>query len=174
MKWGDILKNTAASNMALGGMMAALAVVVMCLGGLIPVATFVCPMVCMLLLTVILKRCGNRVAWAWFGAVAILSLLLGPDKEAAAVFAFLGYYPIIKPKADKLPLKWVWKLIYFNTVILAMYWLLMNLFGMAELVEEFAEMGVVMTAITLLMGNVTFILLDRILSAGVRFRRKHG
>lgn len=160
--------------MALGGIMAALAVVVMCMGGLIPVATFVCPMICMLLLTVVLSRCGNRVGWAWYGAVTILSLLLGPDKEAAAVFAFLGYYPIIKPKMDKLPAKWLWKLAYFNLVILLMYWLLLNVFGMAQLVEEFEEMGTVMTVVTLILGNVTFVLLDRLLVPGLRFRRKHG
>ncbi len=167
-------RGNAAGNMALGGIMAALSVVVMCMGGLIPVATFICPMVCMLLLTVVITRCGDRVAWAWYGAVAILSLLMGPDKEAAAVFVFLGYYPILKPKMDRLPLKWLWKVIYFNVVILAMYWLLLNLFGMAQLVEEFAEMGVVMTLVTLLMGNVTFLLLDRLLVPGVLFRRGHG
>lgn len=160
--------------MALGGIMAALAVVVMCMGGLIPVATFVCPMICMLLLTVVLSRCGNRVGWAWYGAVTILSLLLGPDKEAAAVFAFLGYYPIIKPKMDKLPAKWLWKLAYFNLVILLMYWLLLNVFGMAQLIAEFEEMGTVMTVVTLILGNITFVLLDRLLVPGLRFRRKHG
>lgn len=168
------MKNSAASNMALGGVMAALAVVAMCLGGIIPVATFVLPMICMVLLTVILQRCGDRVAWAWYGAVAILSLLLGPDKEAAAVFAFLGYYPIIKPKMDKLPMKWLWKLVFFNVVILVMYWLLMNVFGMAELSEEFAEMGTLLTVATLLMGNVTFILLDRLLQPGILFKKRHG
>lgn len=159
--------------MALGGIMAALAVVIMCMGGLIPVATFICPMACMMLLVVVIARCGNRVGWAWYGAVAILSALLGPDKEAAAVFAFLGYYPILKPKMDKLPLKWLWKLIYFNAAILLMYWLLLNVLGMAQVVDEFAEMGAVMTAATLVMGNFTFVMLDRLLVPDLRFRRKH-
>jgi len=39
---------------------------------------------------------------------------------------------------------------------------------------EFAEMGVVMTGVTLAMGNVTFILLDRILGMQPRRRRQHG
>lgn len=160
--------------MALGGVLAALAVVIMCMGGLIPVATFVCPMLCMLLLTAVKGRIGNRNAWAWYGAVAILSLLMGPDKEAAAVFAFLGYYPIIKPIMDALPLKWLWKVLFFNAVILAMYWLLMNLFGMAQLIREFEEMGTVMTVVTLILGNVTFFLLDRLLVPGLKFRRNHG
>lgn len=160
--------------MALGGVMAALAVVVMCMGGLIPIATFICPMVCMLLLVVVIARCGNRVSWAWYGAVSILSLLLGPDKEAAAVFVFLGYYPILKPKMDRLPLRWLWKLIFFNVVILLMYWLLLNVFGMAELVDEFAEMGTILTVVTLLMGNVTFFMLDRLLVPGLFSRKHHG
>ncbi len=165
-------RNSAASNMALGGIMAALAIVIMCMGGLIPVATFVCPMFAMILLTVVFGRCGSRVAWAWYGAVAILSLLLGPDKEAAAVFLFMGYYPIIKPKMDTLPLKWLWKAVFFNVVILVMYWLLLNVFGLAELVDEFAEMGTVMTVITLLLGNVTFFMLDRLLTAFPK--KSHG
>ena len=78
-------------QMALGGIFAALAVVIMNLGGLIPIATYVCPALCMVLLSLVHRACGGRVAWAWYGAVAILSLLLSPDKEASAVFAFLGY-----------------------------------------------------------------------------------
>ena len=166
-------KRRASADMALGGMMAALAIIVMCMGGLIPIATFVCPMVCMLLLVVVITRCGRRIGWAWYGAVAALSLLLGPDKEAAAVFVFLGYYPIIKPKMDDLPLKWLWKILYFNVVILAMYWLLLNIFGLAEVMEDFAEMGVLMTFITLVMGNITFIMLDRLLVPGLKFRGLH-
>lgn len=160
--------------MALGGVMAALAVVIMCLGGMIPAATFVCPMLCMMLLVLIKARIGNRNSWAWYGAVAILSVLMSPDKEAAAVFAFLGYYPIIKPVMDALPMKWLWKLVYFNAAILVMYWLLLNVFGMAQLMEEFVEMGAVMTAVTLALGNLTFILLDRLLVPGLKLRRFHG
>ena len=158
-------------DIALGGVLAALAVVIMALGGMIPVATFVCPMLCMVLLRFVLDRCEAAVSWAWYGVVAILGLLLSPDKEAAAVFVALGYYPILKPKMDKLPLKWLWKGIYFNAVILIMYWLLMHLFGMAQVAAEFAEMGVVMTAVTLALGNVCFFLLDRLLSLRFRQRR---
>ena len=59
-----------------------------------------CPMLCAMLLAVVLRLTGRRIAWAWYAAVAVLSLLLGPDKEAAAVFLFLGYSPIIKPWID--------------------------------------------------------------------------
>ena len=165
------MRNSGAKQIALGGMMAALAVVIMSLGGMIPSATFVCPMLCCLILQIVRTICGDRMAWAWYGAVAILSLLMGPDKEAAAVFVFLGYYPILKPKFDKSRLKWVWKLLYFNVVILAMYWLLIHLFGMAQLAQEWEELGIWMTGIMLLLGNVTFFLLDRVLSKKFRRRR---
>ena len=153
--------------MALGGMMAALAIVMMCLGGMIPVATYVCPMLCMLLLCFVLKNCGRRIAWAWYGAVALLSLIMGPDKEAAAVFVFLGYYPIIRPAVEKTRLKWLWKGLIFNAAILIMYWLLIHLMGMAAVGEEFRGMGTVMLVALLLMGNLTFFLLDRILGRGM-------
>lgn len=162
-------KKTPAYSVALGGVLAALGVVVMCLGTLIPVATFLCPMACMILAQVVMKTCGGKMGWAWYGAVAVLSLLLSPDKEAAAVFAALGYYPMVKPRLEKRKLPWLWKGLLFNAVILALYWLLIHLFGLDALAEEFAEAGRVMTVVMLILGNVTFFLLDRVLSK--RFRR---
>ena len=103
------MRKTPAAKISLGGMLAALAVVIMNLVGLIPVATFVCPMLCMMVLTLVVRFCGRRIGWAWYGAVSILSVLLGPDKEAAAVFVFLGYYPIVKPRLDRRKLRWFGK-----------------------------------------------------------------
>lgn len=150
-------------KIALGGVLAAVAMVIMCLGGFIPIATYVCPLLCAILQYTVLRFCGRRIAWAWFAAVAILSLLLGPDKEAAAVFVFLGYYPILKPRIDKMPAKWLWKVILFNTAVLTMYWLLIHLIGMAKLAEEFSAMGMAMAAVMLVFGNVVFFLLDKLL-----------
>lgn len=165
-------RKTPASRMALGGVLAALAVVIMSLGGLIPILTYVSPMLCALLLQVVLLSCGVQVAWAWYGAVAILAVLLSPDKEAAAVFLFLGYYPIVRPKMDRLHLSWLWKLLLFNISIGVMYFILLQLLGMAELGEEFREAGTVMLIVMLLLGNITFILLDRLLSRGLMLRWK--
>lgn len=156
-------KRRSAYAAALGGVFAALAVVVMGLGTLIPVATFVCPVICMLMLQMVRRICGSRMAWAWYGAVAILGLLLAPDKEAAAVFLFLGYYPIVKPKLDSRRASWLWKGLLFNAAIAILYGLLIGLLGLAEIVREYAEMGVILTAVMLFLGNVTFFLLDRLL-----------
>lgn len=164
-------RRTPASAVALGGVLAALAVVIMNLGGLISVATYVCPVICILMLKVVLRLCGSRMAWAWYGAVAILSLLMSPNKEASAVFLFLGYYPIVKPRLDLKKFPWLWKAALFNTSMVILYWLLLHLFGMAELTEEFSEMGGWMMGILLLLGNVTFFLLDKLLSMRLRRRK---
>ena len=163
-------KNTPAKQVALGGVLAAVAVVIMGLGTIIPVATYVCPMLCAMLLQLVLKICGRRMAWAWFGAVAVLSALLAPDKEAAAVFAFLGYYPIVKPWLDRRHLPWLWKAVLFNGATAVLYWLLMAVLGMEQLAAEFSAMGIGMLVACLILGNVTFFLLDRLLTRGLRRR----
>ena len=159
--------------MALGGVMAALALVVMCLGGMIPLATYVCPMFCAVLLMVVLKLTGKRVALAWYGAVSILSMLLGPDKEAAAVFVFLGYYPILKPWLDRRKLAILWKLVLFNAAIFAMYGVLIYVFGLADVAAEFEELGMVLTVVTLILGNATLFMMDALLTA-LEKRKFHG
>ena len=103
--------------------------------------------------------------------VLILSVLLAPDKEAAAVFVFVGYYPILKPAMDRMKLSWLWKAMLFNASVLVMYWLLMHLLGMEQILTEFEGMGIVTTAILLVLGNVTFFMLDRLL--GMRLKRIH-
>lgn len=156
-----------ARSMALGGLLAGLAAVIMGFGGMIPIATYVCPVICMMILTVVLKLCGKRIAWAWYGAVSLLGLMLCPDKEAAAVFLALGFYPIIKPTLDGKHFSWLWKLVIFNADILLLYWVMLHVLGLAQLQQDFQEMGFVMTAVTLVLGNVTFFLLDFVL--GRRF-----
>ena len=165
-------KRTPAYSMALGGVLAALAVVIMSFGTIIPVATYVCPAICMLLGQVVLKTCGGRVAWAWYGAVALLAVLLlyGCGKTPVVeTTESAGYYPMVKPRLEKRKLPWLWKAALFNAVILALYWLLIHLMGMDALAEEFAEAGAVMTVVMLLLGNLIFFLLDKVLSK--RFRK---
>ncbi len=158
------MRRNSANQIALCGVLAALVVVLMCLGGMLLLATFICPILCCLVLKAVLSLCGKRLAWAWYGAVSLLCLLLSPDKEAAALFAFIGYYPIVKPSLDRRRLSWLWKTLLFNGSIFLMYSLLIHLFGMNALAAEFAEMGTVLLIITLALGNVVFRLLDCILS----------
>ncbi len=165
------MRQNSAKQIALGGVLAALAIVIMCFGGLIPGVTYITPMLCCLMVQLVRSYCGTRIAWAWYGAVSILCFLMAPDKESAALFLFLGYYPIVKPRIDRTRLPWLWKGLLFNAAILILYSLLIYLLGMNELAAEFTQMGIVLLVITLILGNVTFFLLDKLL--GRKLRRRH-
>lgn len=149
---------------ALGGMLAAAALVIMCMGGLIPFATYICPMLCCVVQYVVLRLCGKRIAWTWYVAVSLLSMLLGPDKEAAGVFLLLGYYPMVKPVFEKWPFSWLWKLLLFNSAVIVLYAFIVRLFGLTDVMEEFTGVGIFGLAVLLVLGNATFFLLDRALS----------
>ena len=157
------MRNRTAKSVALGGVTAALALVIMCLGGLIPVATYVCPMLCCLLGAVVLRVCGRRIGWTWYAAVALLSLLIGPDKEAAVIYLLLGYYPMVKPRLDGCRFGMVGKLLLFNGSVAAAYAGLFYLMGMDSLAAEYSALGLWGLAIMVLLGNLVFFLLDRLL-----------
>lgn len=148
---------------ALGGVLAAVAVVIMCLGGMIPIATYVCPMLCAVTQFLVLRFCQKRIAWAWFVVVSVLSLLLGPDKEAVIVFIAIGYYPLIKGRFEKSRLSILFKFLFFNCAIFLAYGVMIYLMGMKELAQENMELGVLGFVLILLMGNATFFLLDKLL-----------
>ncbi len=158
------MRNLSAKAIALGGVLAALAVVIMCLGGLIPIATYVCSMLCILLGHSVYRFCGRRIAWAWYAAVALLALLMGTDKEAAGVYLFLGYYPYLKPWLDRRRFSIVWKLLYFNASVAALYVVLVFIMGLNDVVVEYREIGTIGLAILLLLGNFTFFLADKLLT----------
>ena len=168
----DKRSRSIAHPVALGGILAALAVVLMTLGEVIPIATYAIPALCIMLMNIVLMICGSRIAWAWYGAVSILGLLMGPDKEAAAIFLTIGYYPILKPIFEKTPVKWILKGLYFNTSILAMYWVMLHLLGLSELSAEADGLGKFGLVLMLVMGNVIFFLLDMALTRHLRRRRK--
>lgn len=162
------MQQNSAKQIALCGLMASLAVVVMCLGGIIPVATYVCVAICMVLGSIVIKYCGRRFALTWYIAVSILGLLLGTDKEAAIVFVLLGYYPILKDWFEKCRFSILMKGLFFNIVILAGYAMMIYLLGMNEVLEDFSDAGWIFCFVLLLLGNATFFLLDRVMSRILR------
>ena len=152
-------------DMALCGCMCALAVAIMAMGTLVPAATYCCPVLASMTLLPPLLLCGRRMGWVCFASAAILSLLLAPDKEAAAIFLALGYYPIIKPALDRKPrpVRIAGKLLLFNGAIAAVYAALLFLLRMDALREEFSSMGAALLLGLLLGGNFLFWLDDKLL-----------
>ena len=82
----------------------------------------------------------------------------------------IGVEQLLKPVLDRMRLPWLWKGLLFNASILAMYWILMHLFGLEQVTAEFEGMDIIMTSVLLILGNVTFFLLDRL--RGMRLKRK--
>ena len=153
--------------MALGGMMTAVAVVIMCLGSLIPVNTYVCPVLCILITRVVLERCGRRIGWCYYIATAVLSLMLAPDREAALVYAFLGYYPMIRPFFEKLGVfAWYAKLLLFTLAGGASYGMLLVVMGAGAAMNE----GWILTLVTVLLWDALFLLTDRLLGVPLKKR----
>lgn len=153
-------------ELALAGMMAALGVVILCLGGIIPVALYACPILASAVLLPVEASCRRSYAWCCYAAIALLGLLLGPDKEAASLFLFLGYYPLIQPGLNRIGnrvLRLICKLGIATVAIGAMYAILLYVIGLAELVEEVAATAPWMLWTTVGLGAAVFLLYDILL-----------
>ena len=160
----------ASLRVAFSGMAVGLSVVLMMMGGLLPVAVYIIPLLCGLVLLPISVEFGKATAWATFAATAILSMMLDFDKEAAFFYLFIGYYPIIKWQLDKIrrkPLRIAVKLALFTVSIIVMYLLLSLLFPMAQFMQEFHEMGTLLLIGMLVVYDISMLLYDRLLMAAL-------
>lgn len=163
-------------RIALCGVLCALGVVLMMLGGLFPLATFCSPALAALALVPILIETDCRMAMGTYVAIAALSLLLAPDKESALLFAFLGYYPVLKPQIDRIRARWlriVLKLALFNAAAGAMLLVATYLFGMAQILAEYREMGRALMIAFIVLANATMLVYDRLIAiAAVFYERR--
>ena len=106
-------RTSPARKMALGAVMAAAGTAVMLLGGVIPVLTYVSPLLASLFLIPVESTAGKKAAAAVWGITAGLTLLLGVDKEASFFYVFFGWYPLMKPLLDRIGNRWICLLMRF-------------------------------------------------------------
>lgn len=159
-------KRSKTSVLALCGVLAALALALMFLGGVLPFATIACPVLASLVLLPVYIEAGRKWSAMWYLAVAVLSLFLAPEKETAVLFVFFGYYPVLHKWLGRLPgkmLKWLAKLCYVNLAVAAAYSLLLFVFPVASLTEEFAQTQKWLLAVMLLLANFSFVIYDVLL-----------
>lgn len=152
--------------LALCGILTALAVALMFLGGTIPFASIACPVLASLVLLPVYAECGAKWGLIWYAAVTVLSLLIAPEKESAILFAFFGYYPMLKKffgHCRRKPLAWLCKLLYLNLAVCAAYALMLFVFRIGTVVADFREAERWMLAAMLVLANVTFVLYDILL-----------
>lgn len=173
-------RRTDARLIALCGVLAALAVALMFLGGAVPFASIACPVLASLVLIPVYCECGKKWGLLWYLAVSILSVLLAPEKEAAILFVFFGYYPMLRKYIGRLRskvLKYLIKLVYVNAAVVAAYTLMLFVFHLNGVVEDFAGIGNFMLAALFILTNVTFIVYDILISRleifyHIKLRRK--
>ena len=73
-------------QMALSGILSALAAAFLTAGGMLGIATYCAPILAMATLLPVLEECGPKAAGAAWGAVSLLGLLLSPDRGWAPGF----------------------------------------------------------------------------------------
>lgn len=154
-------------QIALGGVLTALAVVILLLGGLIPLATFCCPMLAILVLLPVQSECGPRMSGTAWAAVSLIALLMVPDRELALFYVFFGWYPLLKPHVDKCTsrlLRILCKLLFCSLSIVAIYALLIFIFQLDAILAEFQATSIILTIATLILANITFLMLDTLIA----------
>ena len=156
-----------AKSVALGGIFSALAVVVMLMGGYIPIGTFAAPIFAGICLLPIAMDIGQKWALLCYLAVSVISAMLVPDQELVLFFiVLLGYYPVLQPQLAKIKaraLRIMVKLVLFNLAVAAVYSILLFLFASPALQQELAQNSVVFWAFLLVLANITFVLYDLLL-----------
>ena len=161
-------------KVALRGVLCGLAVVVLLLGGLFSLAVYCAPLLAMAVLLPVLEEYGPGTAGAAYGAVAILALLLVPDRETALVYVFFGWYPLLRPRIaalPSLPVRLVCRLGVCGLSMFLLYGVTIRLLGLTAVTEELG--GGWLTAALAAMGCAVFLLLDLALGRlTVLWRRK--
>ncbi|MBQ4264725.1 MAG: hypothetical protein IJB85_04355 [Clostridia bacterium] len=153
-------------RIAFCGLTAALSVALMLTGGLIPIATYCAPMAAGILLLPVMLEYGKKSAWTAYAAVALITLLMGVDKEASFFYLFIGYYPLLKWEIERIKnkkLRLLCKLLVFNAAVIIMYLVLGFLLNMNALIQEFTQMGAALLLLFLAMLNACLLLYDRLL-----------
>ena len=150
------------SKCALGGIIAALSLVLLISVAIIPFMEYALPAVAGALVILMVIETDKKWAFGVYCAVAILGLFLVPNKEVAIMyFAFFGYYPILKALIEgRLPsaLSWIIKVGTFVTTMVVSYAFMMKFMGVT--IDETEEFGMMAYPILLGMGTVAFIMYD--------------
>ena len=161
---------------SLCGIMSGLAVAMMFCLGMIPGFEYVSPMVAGVLVWIVRERLGVRYGMACFAAVGLLTMLFTANYEASMMFIFLlGYYPIGGQYIMKLKaavLRWVVKLALYAVAAVSCYFVLINLFGMDQLLEDMGEFGQYGQWVLLGLGAAAFVMYDLFLGLFFPFYEK--
>lgn len=155
-----VKKAKKSTQVALGGLAAALCLLLMFMTGMIPFGEYALPAFAGIVLIAVVVENGPKTATLVYAAVSILAIFMVPVKEAALLFIFFfGYYPILQTQLVKIklkPLQYLAKFAIFNVAVVAAYMVVIYVLGISEILEEFGSFGQYSALILLILGNVFF------------------
>lgn len=146
---------------AMCGVITALSVALMFLGGTMFVFVYIMPMLTSVFMIMLKRTFSTSGAVITYISTSILSLMLVPEKECALMYVlFFGYYPIIYHSLESIklvPLKWIAKLIVFNVSLLSVQLLLIYAFHIPFLSEG---EGIAVIIVFAVLMNILFVIYD--------------
>lgn len=156
------------SKAALGGIISALAVVVMLVTYFSPLLVYTAPPFAGILLLVIVNELGYRWAVGTYVSISILSVFFIADKESAVFFTlFFGYYPILKlfmeQRLHSKTIRTVLKFLIFNISVAASVAVCIFVFHIPY--EDFSEGGYIMMGAFWLLLNCLLVVYDFFVSS---------
>ena len=154
------------TRIAFCGVLSALSVVFMIVSGLIPLATYISPMIAGVLLLPVFLEFGAKSAWTMWLATALVTLIIGSDKEAAFFYVFLGYYPLVKPRLDRISapiLRAGAKILFFLLAGSAMYGFLIYILKLDAVLAEFEEATFILNAAFFMLLTFCMMVYDKLL-----------
>ncbi len=150
------------TKVAFSGVMAALSMVLLFLGGVVPVATIALPATAGCLLIPVVVEVGLSWSFGVYSVCGVLSLLLVPDREAALIYLlFFGYYPALYAVLGRVKnkaLRYLAKLAIFNAAV--MLEVLLSVYVLGVPLESFFTFGPITPVVLLVLADIVFLLYD--------------
>lgn len=127
------MKRSQTKYLTVSAMLAALGVILLGLGALVDTLDLTCAALASILCVWAVIEMGGAYPWMIWAVTAFLSILLLPQKTPGCLYLFIGLYPMLKEKLERLPraAEWVLKVVVFHAMI-ALCWVVLRIFVPAE------------------------------------------
>lgn len=152
--------------LTVSAMVVALGVILLGLGSLINTLDLTVAALASILCVWAVIEMGKTYAWMIWLVTSFLAILLLPRKTPGCFYLFIGLYPILKERLERLPraVEWVLKIVIFHAMI-ALCWLVLRIFVPEEAALEFGWLLLATYALAL----VAFLLYDYALTKLISF-----
>ena len=155
------------TQVAIGGLSAAICLLMMFMTGLIPFSSYIFPAMAGIVLIAVAQENGSRAAMLVFTVTCLLALMIVPDRSAVMMFVLLlGYYPILRPYIQRIPriFRLPLKLVFINLVVVVFYYIMRYVFLVPDMLEGWGDFGRYTVVVALGLANFTFLMYDYFVS----------